>query len=69
MFVNYALNAVSFRLLARGNYLGVGASDALIAWWGFSMTKRVAQAETRLEQLGYTIGGICGSVFGLWLTR
>lgn len=69
MFVNYCLNAASFRLLARGSYLGVGITDGLIAWWGFTMTKLVVQADTRLQQVGYVIGGVSGSLVGLWLTK
>lgn len=69
MFVNYALNAVSFRLLARGSFLGVGIADGMIAWWGFTMTKLIVQADTRVQQVGYVIGGVGGSLFGLWLTK
>ena len=69
MFVNYALNAASFRLIARGNYLGVGITDGLIAWWGFTMVQHIAKAETRTEQAAYTAGGIAGSLLGMWLTR
>jgi hypothetical protein len=69
MLVNYALNAASFRLLARGSYLGVGITDGLIAWWGFAMVRHIAKAETRTEQAAYTVGGIAGSLLGMWLTR
>ena len=68
MFLNYGLNAFSFRMLAQGNYLGVGVSDALVAWYGFTMVQNVAKANTVLEKIGYTCGGILGSLFGLWLT-
>lgn len=69
MAVNYGLNAVSIRLLAKGSYWGVGATDALIAWYGFTAVQHIAKAETRLEQIGYTIGGIVGSLIGLRLTQ
>lgn len=69
MFVNYALNAASFRLLARGSFLGVGIADGLICWWGFTMTRLIVQADTRFQQVGYVIGGVSGSLFGMWLTK
>lgn len=68
MMANYLLNAVSFRMLARGSYVGVGVSDAALAWWGFTMMQRVAKAETWMEQVAYTAGGIVGSLIGLRLT-
>jgi hypothetical protein len=68
MFLNYALNAFSFRMLAKANYLGVGAADAAIAYYGFTMLKGVQGANTRVEQAAYTFGGMFGSLFGVWLT-
>jgi hypothetical protein len=68
MFINYGLNAVSFRLLAMGSYFGVGTTDALIAWYGFTMVKKIGEADTRFEKIGYTVGGIGGSLLGLYLT-
>lgn len=66
MFINYGLNAVSFRATAKGSYIGLALTDAMIAWWGFAMLQRVAAAETRVEKIGYTLGGMLGSMFGLW---
>lgn len=68
MFINYALNAISFRLLAWGSYVGVAIADALLAWAGFTMFKRITEATTNLEKFGYTVGGVGGSLLGLWLT-
>jgi hypothetical protein len=67
MFCNYLMIAISFRMLAKASYVGVGITDALIAWWGFTMTQRIGQAQSMREQVGYTVGGICGSLAGLWL--
>lgn len=69
MCLNYGLNAISIRLLARGSYLGVGATDAAIALVGFVMVKQVVAADTWLDKAGYTIGGIIGSMIGMWVTR
>lgn len=69
MATNYGLNAVSIRLLARGSYLGVAGTDALIAWCGFTMFKQIGGADTWLEKLGYVMGGIAGSMIGMWVTR
>lgn len=67
-FVYYGLNAISFRYLARGSYVGLALSDAALACWTFSMIRHVANADGWREQVGYTLGGIAGSLLGLWLT-
>lgn len=69
MAVNYGLNTVSFRMVARGSYLGVGLADAAIAAFGFLMIAEVAHSQTWLAFAGYVGGGVCGSLLGLWLTR
>lgn len=67
-FVNYGLTAISFRMLARGSYLGIAITDALLSFWAFTMYKKILLAETHWEQAGYTVGGILGSLFALWIT-
>jgi hypothetical protein len=67
LFFSYFMNAVSFRMLARTSYAGVAASDALLAWYAFTMVKRIGDADTLLEKFGYTVGGILGSLSGMWL--
>jgi hypothetical protein len=69
MFLNYGLNAISFRMIARGSYLGTGLADAAIAAFGFWMISEVAHAQTASAFSGYVLGGVCGSLAGLWLTR
>ncbi len=69
MFANYGLNAASFRYVARGNYLGVASTDAVIALFGFYMIQEVAHTQTWIACLGYVSGGVLGSLAGMWLTR
>jgi hypothetical protein len=69
MFLNYGLNAISFRMIARGSYVGTAVADAFIAAFGFSMIQEVAHAQTVMAFGGYVAGGVCGSLAGLWLTR
>ena len=68
MFLNYCLNTISFRMTATGSYLGVGVTDAIIAWYGFTVIKKIGEAGSLREQIGYTLGGCMGSMAGLWLT-
>jgi len=69
MALNYGLNTVSFRMIARGSYIGTATADALIAAFGFWMIQEVSHAQTWLAFGGYVSGGVCGSLAGLWLTR
>jgi hypothetical protein len=68
MFLNYGLNCINFRMVARGSYLGTAWSDALIAVLGFTLIRWVAETDALLAQLGYVCGGVCGSMLGLYLT-
>jgi hypothetical protein len=69
MGVNYGLITVGLRMVAKGSYTGVAISDALIAWWGFSIVQRIGKAETLLEKVLYTAGGVSGSLLAMWVTR
>lgn len=69
MWLNYGLNTISFRMIARGHYLGTGVTDACIAALGFWMIQEVAHTQTWLAFAGYVLGGVTGSLSGLWLTR
>jgi hypothetical protein len=69
MFANYGLNAINFRMIARGSYLGTAWSDAAIAVLGFTLIRQVAETDAVVAQAGYVCGGVCGSMVGLWLTR
>jgi hypothetical protein len=68
MFLNYCGNSISFRMVGHGSYTGVAITDALIAWYGFTMTKHIVAAETVTEKIGYTAGAVIGSLSGLWLS-
>lgn len=67
--LNYGLIAMSIRYLAAGSYLGLGITDGLIAFYGFTLIQKVASAESFIERVCYALGGTCGSLLGLWLTR
>ena len=69
MFLNYGLNCINFRMVARGSYWGTAWSDAAIAVLGFTLIRRVAETDALVAQLGYVSGGVCGSMLGLYLTR
>lgn len=69
MFVNYGLNCINFRMVARGSYFGTAWSDAAIAVLGFTLIRQVAATDALIAQCGYVVGGVCGSMLGLWLTR
>lgn len=69
MFVNYGLNAINFRMVARCSYWGTAWSDAAIAVLGFTLIRQVAETNALVAQVGYVCGGVCGSMLGLYLTR
>jgi hypothetical protein len=68
MMANYALLVVNFRMVAKGSYVGTALSDACIAWWNFTIVKRIHEANTRFEKLVYVLGRVTGSLIALKFT-
>jgi hypothetical protein len=69
MFVNFFLLVMNYRFIARGDYLGTVATDAVIAAAGFTLFKRMQTAETAADRIGYVLGAAAGSAFSLWVDQ
>lgn len=69
MFLQYALVCYNLRVIAQGRYLPAMASDALIAFNGWTLTRWVTEARTWQERAGYIFGASLGSALGIWVTR
>lgn len=69
MFLNYVLAVINTRMIARGSYFGTAWSDAAIAIFAFTLIRNVASTDAVIAQAGYVLGGVCGSMLGLYLTR
>lgn len=67
--VNFLIVAVNMRAVAHARYLWVALTDLAICALNFTIIKRVAEASTVDEFVGYAIGGVCGALAGVWLSR
>ncbi len=68
MMLNYTLIAANMRYVARGNYLGTIATDAIIALVGWQLVRWVAEAKSWTDRAFYVVGAMMGGVLGIWLT-
>jgi hypothetical protein len=67
-FVLYLFLVWNYRAVAQARYGDAAASDMLIAMLGFTAVKRIAEATTLGERVGYILGGGAAAVVGIWLT-
>ena len=69
-FLNYAVLCWNIRAVAQAWYLSLFFTDILLAWIGFHMIGQVAEArKSRTAMAGYVLGGACGSLVSVWITR
>jgi hypothetical protein len=70
-FLNYAVVTWNLRALVLGWYVSMCISDALISIIGFTIIKKISGNESRtaVGMAGYAIGGACGSLFSVFLTK
>lgn len=68
VFVQYALIALAIRYVADRNFAGVVIVNVLIAFTSWHITRGIAQAHTRREQLAYVIGGTMGAVVAVYFS-
>ena len=67
--VSYGLLCINYRAVAQAHYLWASLSDFAIATLGYFVIKRLAHSDNTLHQwLGYALGGVVGSLFGIWLS-
>ena len=67
--VSYGLLCINFRAVAQAHYLWASLSDFAIATLGYFVLKHLATSASTVHQwLGYALGGVVGSLFGIWLS-
>lgn len=67
--VSYSLLCINFRAVAQAHYFWASLSDFAIATLGYFVIKRLANSDNTLHQwLGYSLGGVAGSLLGIWLS-
>lgn len=67
-FLSYLILTIDYRATAQANILWSIISNATIALLTFTILKRIVEAKTKLECLGYIVGGTIGNVAGIYLT-
>ena len=65
--VSYTLLVVNYRAVA--NYFWSAITDFAIASFSFFIIKKIAKSDDSLHLwFGYAMGGLVGSIFGIWLS-
>lgn len=68
-FVSYSLIIINGRAYNQANYLVTVISDAFFGFYGFYIIKAVGDTKHRWSVVGYVLGGVVGSVAGIWLSK
>ena len=67
--VLYGILCINFRAVAQAHYLWASLSDFAIATLGYFVLKHLATSASTVHQwLGYALGGVAGSIFGIYLS-
>jgi hypothetical protein len=67
--ISYGLLCINYRAVAQAHYFWASLSDFAIATLGYFVIKRLATSDNTFHQwLGYALGGVVGSLFGIYLS-
>lgn len=67
---SYGLLVINMRAVAQAHYFFSAISDFAIATLGYFVIKRIAHSDNTLHQwLGYALGGVVGSLLGIWISK
>jgi len=67
---NYTLLVVNYRAVAQAHYFWSAISDFIIASFSFFVIKKIATSENSVHGwLGYALGGLAGSILGIWVSK
>jgi hypothetical protein len=67
--LNFALVTWNIRSLALGWWGSMVISDVLISVLGFTLIKKIAEAKSTTAMIGYAVGGACGSLLAVFVTK
>lgn len=66
---NYSLLCINYRAVAQAHYVQSAASDFIIASLSFFVIKKIATSDDTFHQwLGYALGGVVGSIIGIYIS-
>lgn len=66
---SYTLLVVNFRAVAHANYFWSAITDFGIASFNFFVIKKIAKSDDSLHLwFGYSMGGLAGSILGIWIS-
>lgn len=69
-FVNFGIWVLDVRFVSQANYLLAVVSDALYCTLNFALIRKISRTEETLPgYLGYMLGGVAGTVIGIWLSQ
>lgn len=68
--LNYSLLCINYRAVAHANYLHIALSDFAVASVTYFLIRRIASSteDTLYHWLAYAMGGVVGSLLGVWLS-
>ena len=67
--VSYLVLTVDFRATSQGNYAWAAGVNIVIALLSMTILKRIVEARSVGERIGYALGGSAGTVAGIWLSK
>lgn len=68
-YISYVVLTINFRAIADAQYLFAGGTAMLAAFLSYTIVRRVVKDETWATVFGMMVGGGCGDMSGIWLTR
>ena len=66
---SYSIICINYRAVAQAHYTWSALSDFVFASLSYFVIKRIAHSDNTFHQwLGYALGGVVGSVLGIYLS-
>jgi hypothetical protein len=69
--LNYGILTINFRAVAQGHMKTMVITDGMCATLMFFLIKRISEAagDAIIPWMGYTLGGMVGSVVGMYISK
>jgi len=70
-FTQYLLFCLSIIVLSKGSYLGIILTDTAYGLNSYFIIRKISTEgdKSHLGLAGFTLGGTCGSLVAIWLTK